>query len=88
VDESKCEALKWTLAPEEEQKLAGRNRKHEGGLQPHSSLLQRHPEIWWRANLDYKLVSDQTAEINKRASRQTVFMRASAEDGEKTTHLN
>jgi hypothetical protein len=36
-----------------------------------------------RKPLDYKLVSDQTAEINKRASRLNVYMRAHAPDDEK-----
>ena len=36
-----------------------------------------------RKPLDYKLVSEQTAEINKRASRLNVYMRASAPEDEK-----
>jgi len=36
-----------------------------------------------RKPLDYKLVSEQTAEINKRASRLNVYMRARAAEGEK-----
>ncbi len=44
-----------------------------------------------RKPLDYKLVSEQTAEINKRASRLNVYMRARAAEDEKantTTELN
>ncbi len=40
------------------------------------SLVARKP-------LDYPLISDQTAEINKRASRLSVYMRAHGVDGEK-----
>ena len=36
-----------------------------------------------RKPLDYKLVSEETAEINKRASRLNVYMRASAPEDEK-----
>jgi hypothetical protein len=36
-----------------------------------------------RKPLDYKLVSEQTAEINKRASRLNVYMRASVSEDEK-----
>src|SRR5207237_1140545 len=40
------------------------------------NLIQRKP-------LDYKLVSEQAAEINKRASRLNVYMRARAAEDEK-----
>src|SRR5713101_6326648 len=40
-----------------------------------------------RKPLDYKLVSDQTAEINKRASRMNVYMRARAAEDEKQDNL-
>lgn len=36
-----------------------------------------------RKPLDYKLISEQTAEINKRAGRLNVYMRARAPEGEK-----
>jgi hypothetical protein len=40
-----------------------------------------------RKPLDYKLVSEQTAEINKRASRLNVYMRAHVPEGEKENKL-
>lgn len=40
-----------------------------------------------RKPLDYKLVSEQTAEINKRASRLNVYIRAHAPDEEKQNDL-
>lgn len=40
-----------------------------------------------RKPLDYKLVSEQAAEINKRASRLNVYMRARAAEDEKETNL-
>lgn len=39
-----------------------------------------------RKSLDYKLVSEQTAEINKRASRLNVYMRARAAEEEKESN--
>ena len=41
-----------------------------------------------RKPLDYKLVSDQTAEINKRASRMNLYMRARAADDEKPDNFS
>ena len=40
-----------------------------------------------RKPLDYKLVSEQTAEINKRASRLNIYMRARAPEDEKPGNL-
>lgn len=40
-----------------------------------------------RKPLDYKVVSEQTAEINRRASRLNVYMRAQAPDDEKQADL-
>ena len=40
-----------------------------------------------RKPLDYQLVSEQTAEINKRASRLNVYMRARAAEDEKESNL-
>ena len=40
-----------------------------------------------RKPLDYKLVSEQTAEINKRASRLNVYMRAHVAEEEKENKL-
>jgi len=40
-----------------------------------------------RKPLDYKLISEQTAEINKRASRLNDYMRARAPEGEKENNL-
>ena len=37
--------------------------------------------------LDYRLISEQTAEINKRASRLNLYMRAHAAEGEKENNL-
>ena len=41
-----------------------------------------------RKPIDYQLVSDQTAEINKRASRMNVYMRAHAAEDEKKDNLS
>jgi len=41
-----------------------------------------------RKPVDYKLVSDQTAEINKRTSRMNVYMRARAAEDEKQDNLS
>src|SRR5712691_4620586 len=86
VDESKLRSAEMDVGTEERnQKLleaAIANMKEDfSRIQILRNDIARN--LIARKPLDYKLVSEQTAEINKRASRLNVYMRARAPEDEK-----
>src|SRR5713101_6727650 len=90
VDESRLRSAEMDVGTEEKnQKLlqaAIANMKEDfSRIQVLRNDIARN--LVARKPVDYKLVSDQSAEINKRASRMNVYMRARAAEDEKQDNL-
>jgi hypothetical protein len=90
VDESKLRSAEMDVGTEEEKQkrlnAAISNMKEDfTRIQVLRNDIARN--LVARKPLDYKLVSEQTAEINKRASRLNDYMRARVPEGEKENNL-
>ena len=90
VDESKLRSAELDVGTEEEKQkrlnAAISNMKEDfSRIQVLRNDIARN--LVARKPLDYKLVSEQTAEINKRANRLNDYMRARAPEGEKENNL-
>jgi hypothetical protein len=90
VDESKLRGAELDVGTEEEKQkrlnAAISNMKEDfTRIQVLRNDIARN--LVARKPLDYKLVSEQTAEINKRASRLNDYMRARVPEGEKENNL-
>jgi len=90
IDESKLRSAEMDIGREEESQkhvqAAIANMKEDfSRIQVVRNDIARN--LVARKPLDYRLVSDQTAEINKRATRLNVYMRAHAPEDEKENSL-